>query len=283
MNMMDAFESLVQTSFTPIELSGRDEDGALYDESSNKVDENESDSLYAMEPDPIASSGIQVVNSVSFLPQPLTYRYDFKDFLDLLKESNKQLIVARRPVTVSISSTETNDDDTTSDSNCTSTSLVDNNKNNKKCQNYLRLLEYQGERWMERYNGLVKYYSMHGTCDVPYTYTEDIGLVYWVKRQRHQQKRIKQGRHSNLNQNRIKLLNIIGFKWDTHGNSWEKSYIQLEAFYKENGHPFVPFQNDSTLTNWVKRQQRQYRFYAKNKPSTLTPDRFSRLTKLGVY
>jgi hypothetical protein len=136
---------------------------------------------------------------------------------------------------------------------------------------------------MERYNGLVKYYSMHGTCDVPYTYTEDIGLAYWVKRQRHQQKRIKQGRHSNLNQNRIKLLNIIGFKWDTHGNSWEKSYMRLEAFYKENGHPFVPFQDDSALTNWVRRQQKQYRFYAEKKPSTLTHDRFSRLTKLGLY
>jgi hypothetical protein len=282
--VMDAFESLVQTSFTPIELSERDQDGVQFDEpSNNKVDENEPDSLVAMEPDPIASSGIQVVNSVSFLPQPLTY--DFKDFIDLLKESNKQrCVIALRPVTtVSFNSPETNNYDTTGDSDCATSSLVDNSKNNKKCQHYLRLFGYQGERWMERYNGLVKYYSMHGTCDVPYTYTEDIGLVYWVKRQRHQQKRIKQGRHSNLNQNRIKLLNIIGFKWDTHGNSWEKSYMRLQAFHKENGHPFVPFQNDSTLTNWVKRQQRQYRFYAEKKPSTLTADRFSRLTKLGLY
>jgi hypothetical protein len=286
---MDAFERLVQTSFAPIELSELNEDGVLFDASlSNRVDESEPDSLFAMEPDPIASSSsIQVVNSVSFLlPRPLTI-YDFKNFIDLMKKSNQESIFAPRPTTVSCSnSLKTNDDDTSSGSDCcaSTTSLVlDDKKNNKKCQVSSRLFRHQKERWMGRYNGLVKYYSTHGTCDVPYTYKEDVGLVYWVKRQRHQRKLIKQGRHSNLNKDRIHLLNIIGFNWDTHGNFWEKNYMQLQAFHKKNGHTFVPSHKDAILADWAKQQKRQYMFYAENQPSTLTPYRFSRLTKLGFY
>jgi hypothetical protein len=283
---MDAFERLVQTSFAPIELS-EDEDGMLVDESSNRLDENESDSLFAMEPDPIASSsGIEVVNSVSSFLLPLPLIYDFENFIDLMKDSNQENSLALRPATVFCSnSPKTNDHDTiSSDNDCASTCLVlDDNKNNKrKCQDSSRLFRHQEERWMGRYNGLVKYYSTHGTCDVPYTYKEDVGLVYWVKRQRHQRKLIKQGRHSNLNKDRINLLNVIGFNWDTHGNFWEKNYMQLQAFHKENGHTFVPFQKDAILANWVKQQKRQYMLCAEKQPSTLTPYRFSRLTKLGL-
>lgn len=143
---------------------------------------------------------------------------------------------------------------------------------------------YQNEKWMERYQDLVAYNRVHGHCNVPYTYGANPALGQWVKRQRHQYKLYEQGQHSHLTQDRIKLLEMLGFIWDSHGVAWEEKFHELKEFVQLHGHCNVPciWNGTSKLSTWVKRQRRQYRLFCSNQKSTMTLERISRLEDLGL-
>ena len=52
-----------------------------------------------------------------------------------------------------------------------------------------------------------------GHCRVPHGYADNRKLSWWVMNQRAQHQLIQQGRRSWLTQERIDLLNAIGFNW----------------------------------------------------------------------
>jgi hypothetical protein len=142
---------------------------------------------------------------------------------------------------------------------------------------------YQHERWMERYQDLVDYYRTNSHCNVPYVYKANACLGQWVKRQRHQYKLRNQGHHSNLTEDRIQMLDMLGFIWDSHGAAWEEKFIELKEFCKTHGHCNVPciYDGTSKLSTWLKRQRRQYRLFVSNKASTMDYERVSKLESLG--
>lgn len=147
-----------------------------------------------------------------------------------------------------------------------------------------RIHPYQHERWNERYQDLVHYFQEHQHCNVPYVYKQNPCLGQWVKRQRHQYKLFKQGAHSNLNDDRIQSLNMLGFIWDSHGAAWEEKYQDLKTFHSRHGHVNVPcsYIGSSKLSTWIKRQRRQYRLFMSHQPSTMTLERISKLESLGL-
>lgn len=151
----------------------------------------------------------------------------------------------------------------------------------------MRIHDYQQQRWNQKYDCLVKFYAEHGHCDVPYNFKRDPSLLHWIKRQRHQHKRDKLGKRSNLTDDRVRLLNILGFNWDSQQSSWSKNFENLKEFYLNNGHFNVPSDHNGDkgrLSYWLRRQKSEYRMVLKQKkPSTkMNLERIEKLKEIGL-
>jgi hypothetical protein len=84
---------------------------------------------------------------------------------------------------------------------------------NSKTQERLRftvLKRFEG-RWEEYFSKLEKYKERFGHCIVPRRWKEDQSLASWVMRQRCHWKRLQQGLHSYLTEERLAKLEEIGF------------------------------------------------------------------------
>ena len=68
-------------------------------------------------------------------------------------------------------------------------------------------------RWVERYNDLKAYKSLHGTCNVPDKYELNQTLATWVRNQRTQYRKAQNGVVSTMTNGRIELLESVGFEW----------------------------------------------------------------------
>jgi hypothetical protein len=140
---------------------------------------------------------------------------------------------------------------------------------------------YQNQKWMVNYKELLDYKARQGHCHVPFHDKENPSLSQWVKRQRHQYKCLKAGKHSHLNTDRIKMLEMIGFTWDSHAAAWEENFQALKEFNRKYNTTKVPV-SCSQLSTWVKRQRRQYRRFVLKQRSTMTPDRIRMISELGL-
>eukprot|EP00547_Thalassionema_nitzschioides_P006161 CAMPEP_0194217204 /NCGR_PEP_ID=MMETSP0156-20130528/20638_1 /TAXON_ID=33649 /ORGANISM="Thalassionema nitzschioides, Strain L26-B" /LENGTH=210 /DNA_ID=CAMNT_0038946181 /DNA_START=145 /DNA_END=777 /DNA_ORIENTATION=+ len=150
--------------------------------------------------------------------------------------------------------------------------------------------------WQERFQDLIRFHIRHGHCLVPCTYPEDTTLARWVKRQRYEYKQLlkkqqqsrengglkKPSTSSTMNAERIKMLESIGFVWDSHQVTWNKMLGELEDFKKKHGHCEVPskFPENSALATWVSRQRAQHKLYRKNEANSMTESRIAALNKL---
>lgn len=154
----------------------------------------------------------------------------------------------------------------------------------------LRIQPYQNEKWICRYKALLKYREKHGNCNVPFQNlnkkqqndkeAEEPILSQWVKRQRHQYKLRSAGKRSHLTDERVQMLEDIGFIWDSHAAAWEENFESLRAFQQRHGHCHVPIA-EPRLSTWMKRQRRQYKAFVSGNSSTMTQGRVDKLNKLG--
>jgi hypothetical protein len=153
----------------------------------------------------------------------------------------------------------------------------------RECNQQLRADQY--ELWKDRYNELLNYKSEHGDCNVPYDHPENPRLSQWVKRQRHQYKLKKQGKYSNLSDDRQGLLGFVGFVWDSRSSNWEQRFEDLRAFKKDYGHIKVSARDSNfrPLAIWLKRQRQNARKLHSGDESTgMTRKQLAMLLSLGV-
>lgn len=136
----------------------------------------------------------------------------------------------------------------------------------KEMKETVHLYDYQQERWVDRFQELVGFYSTRGHSNVPNNYGRN--LACWVRRQRHQFKRAKLGRRSTLTSARVQLLELVGFTHDFHDLAWNTNFNRLVEFYKVHKHcnvPASPYGDpNGSLFNWCKRQKRACRVYLEN-------------------
>eukprot|EP00980_Cylindrotheca_fusiformis_P015738 scaffold4547_cov103-Cylindrotheca_fusiformis.AAC.10 len=139
-------------------------------------------------------------------------------------------------------------------------------------------------QWNNRYQDLVQYHGKYGHCCVPARGTKaELELSRWVKRQRYQYKRRKEGCSSTMTDQRIRRLEAIGFVWDAHARSWEQHFEELKEFQRCNGRSRVPlYQEYPELTTWVKSQRRQYKLFLNGQKSQMTRERIAALEAIGV-
>ena len=135
-----------------------------------------------------------------------------------------------------------------------------------------KLFAVDEEQWNERLKELKQYQQVNGNCKVPQKYKGNPQLGTWVHNQRIKYK------NGKLSKERIKLLNKIGFEWEStnrqqmENQRWNTRYNQLVLFNEENGHCRVPGKYPK-LGIWVKEQRQLYK---KNK---LLSDRIELLKK----
>ena len=155
---------------------------------------------------------------------------------------------------------------------------------NSKSAGASRRATYKPEQWQERFEELVEFRKERGNCLVPHNWSGNRSLAQWVKRQRYQYKLKKEGRHSTLTDERLRVLEEMGFVWSSHRASWEERFNDLAEFSEVNGHCNVPstYPENHQLSVWVKCQRRQYKLLRQgNRASTMTKERIVRLTSLG--
>mmetsp|Transcript_5937 Transcript_5937/g.12991 ORF Transcript_5937/g.12991 Transcript_5937/m.12991 type:complete len:544 (+) Transcript_5937:41-1672(+) len=70
------------------------------------------------------------------------------------------------------------------------------------------------KRWMMRYEELRSFQQKHGHCSVPHGYAENRKLSWWVMNQRAQFQLLRQGKKSWLTDERVALLDNLGFDWN---------------------------------------------------------------------
>lgn len=157
--------------------------------------------------------------------------------------------------------------------------------------------------WQKHYEELKCYKAQYGNCNVPARYAANRRLGIWVSAQRKQYKTMNQQpdtakaqRSSPLVQERIELLNQIGFTWtirsrDGLGESWYRRLDELKAFKAKNGSTLVParYAEVPDLGVWVATQRTQYRLYMKAKETgadvagamSINESRIKELDELG--
>ncbi len=89
--------------------------------------------------------------------------------------------------------------------------------------------------WTARYRELVAYKEKHGNTQVPTSYP---ALGVWVGTQRKQYRLKTKGKYSHMTDERMAMLNDIGFVWEV--NNWMEKFLELKQFHSETGHFLVP-------------------------------------------
>lgn len=142
---------------------------------------------------------------------------------------------------------------------------------------------YQEEKWKERFEDLLAFRSKNKNCLVPHTYPTNPTLARWVKRQRYQYKLFQQGEQSSMTQERIDMLDDVGFVWHSHEVVWQERLSELLDFKKRHGDCLVPsnYAPNPKLATWVKCQRRQYKLHLRGSPSNITVDRIKILENIG--
>lgn len=132
-------------------------------------------------------------------------------------------------------------------------------------------LDAIGEAWFERYGQLVAYQKKHGNCDIPARWSENKKLATWVVNQRVYQ------RDGVLDDEKVELLNRIGFKWNPKVSLWRTHYLALLEYRNRFGNCRVPqdWKENPKLAKWVSTQRIQH---GRNK---LSRERIAMLEKIG--
>merc|ERR1719491_1325719 len=119
--------------------------------------------------------------------------------------------------------------------------------------------------WYVQFKRLAEFHKVHGTAAVPANYPPDQKLGNWVMNQRHQYQRMQEGKTSNMNKERIQLLEGLAFQWSIYKDTWSEKvwyaqFKRLAEFHRVHGTAAVPakYPPDQRLATWVRNQRRRY-------------------------
>jgi hypothetical protein len=123
--------------------------------------------------------------------------------------------------------------------------------------------------WESRLSELADYRKIHGHCNVPQHYSENIQLGRWVNQQRTNHRLHLEGKKSPLTTFRIQELESLGFEWDIKGAAvaWKDRMSELADYRNIHGHCNVPrnYSENIQLGKWVNQQRFQYRLQKKGR------------------
>ena len=133
-----------------------------------------------------------------------------------------------------------------------------------------RSVDTSSIKWRHKFEQLKTYKSKHGDCNVKWD-DENQSLAYWVQKQRLQYKQLI------LSEERVNMLDSVGFNWDgSKEKLWWDKYEELKLYKSKYGHCNVPqTYNNQPLANWVQRQRAQF------KQKKMSEERVNMLNAVG--
>ncbi|GFH61991.1 hypothetical protein CTEN210_18467 [Chaetoceros tenuissimus] len=137
--------------------------------------------------------------------------------------------------------------------------------------------------WHRRLQELTAYQAQHGHCNVPNIYEPNRALGNWVQNQRQQRQLWVKGSPSYMTQERVEMLENIGFEWSPSKDIWDVRFQELELFKAQHKHCNVPWQYEpnKAIFTWVCNQRTQYRLMCEGAHSNMTRERVEKLESIG--
>ncbi len=93
--------------------------------------------------------------------------------------------------------------------------------------------------WKVKFDELKAYKSIVGNCDVPQAYKTNPALGKWVSKQRDAYRDFHSGKQSSMTQEKINLLESIGFRFFIGKGKairhWDQFFTDLVAFKEKFG------------------------------------------------
>ncbi|MDC0613604.1 Helicase associated domain protein [Akkermansiaceae bacterium] len=125
------------------------------------------------------------------------------------------------------------------------------------------------EAWDENFLNLDAYKKQHGNCLVRRSW-KDNKLAKWVGFQRQAK------RNNQLDADKIKRLDELGFVWSPDEQAWEAQFQKLLSYKEKKGDCLVPHRlENKALATWVTTQR------SSKKKGTLRADKIKRLDEIG--
>jgi hypothetical protein len=143
------------------------------------------------------------------------------------------------------------------------------------------------DKWGIQYDKLIKFKKDNGHTLVPTKAYPDKNFAHWVAAQRHEYKRMNEGKKNTLTPERIEQLKKAGFVFNVFDQRWEELFQALVEFRDANGHTNVPerYTVSPPLVKWVERQRMEYQLFINGESSSkrcrMTEDRIKRLKDIG--
>ena len=137
-------------------------------------------------------------------------------------------------------------------------------------------------KWKLRFQELCSYKKKKGDCLVPTRSIEFFHLGPWVSTQRAEFKKLTVGMSSSLTDERVKMLNSIGFTWRVDV-PWKVRFNELIIFKRQCGHCDVPrsYKDNPRLGRWVHAQRSAYKSFLNGSKSKITQERVNLLQSIG--
>mmetsp|Transcript_17558 Transcript_17558/g.24758 ORF Transcript_17558/g.24758 Transcript_17558/m.24758 type:complete len:365 (+) Transcript_17558:101-1195(+) len=141
--------------------------------------------------------------------------------------------------------------------------------------------------WESRLEDLKAFRRKCSHCNVPRDWPEDPSLALWVRNQRGAFKKWLACEKSNMNYDRARKLEEIGFKWSIKRTPvrkhWDVRFNEVREYKEKYGDCNVPrrWKGDETLGRWVRQQRYDYDTWRAGKKSNLTNQRVERLNSIG--
>jgi hypothetical protein len=134
--------------------------------------------------------------------------------------------------------------------------------------------------WEEHYEEMARYLQEHGECESQRKAAGN-NLTKWIKLNRDEYAKMKEGKETILTAQRIARLAEIGFRFTAKKPlTWEERMEQWREYRTKNEKDPNRSSKDG-LGRWVKDQRSKYRQLQKGEPTNLTQERADRLTALG--
>ena len=120
----------------------------------------------------------------------------------------------------------------------------------------------RNSRWMSSYEELKAFKLLNGNTLVPHS---NCGIGGWVKRQQVQYTLYTKGggSKSELTEERVRLLNDLGFVWSRRSNTWSENFQRLSKWKEDQGNCNIPDDSDDpelvALNKWIADQRMHYK------------------------
>ena len=95
--------------------------------------------------------------------------------------------------------------------------------------------------WSQRYSELLAFHSEYGHTLIPQAYTSNPKLGLWVMAQRRQYTLKTKGKSNSLSQERIELLDKVGFVWKVEKRGPRGAYGEIRKLKKNENGEYDPF------------------------------------------